>query len=164
MYRVATATFCRLLITSVAVGCCRRMWLWSPVPGAEGAERWLLGTSSDPRGGRGCLMYVCVCTVGTKSITCAISITRYDINGHNISNFFFPLFLFFCSLLNVRITILKWKSEFFLLKICYDRHKKNLFFAAIFFCRRFFRHCSTFRVANLLLKRAYIPKTTSPFF
>jgi hypothetical protein len=109
MYRVATATFCRLLITGVAVGCCRRMRLWSPVSGAEGAERWLLGTSSDPRGGRGCLMYVCVCTVGTKSITCARSITRYDINGHNISKFllFFSAFSFFCSLLNVRITILK---------------------------------------------------------
>jgi hypothetical protein len=41
--------------------------------------------------------------------------------------------------------------------------KKLFFFAAIFFRRQFFRHWSTFRVANLLLKRAYIPKTTSPF-
>jgi hypothetical protein len=40
--------------------------------------------------------------------------------------------------------------------------QKN-FFADIFFHRRFFRHWSTFRVANLLLKRAYIPKTTSSF-
>jgi hypothetical protein len=41
--------------------------------------------------------------------------------------------------------------------------KKLFFFAAIFFRCRFFRHRSTFRGANLLLKRAYIPKTTSPF-
>ncbi len=40
---------------------------------------------------------------------------------------------------------------------------KTFLFTAIFFRRRFFRHCSTFRDASLLLKRAYIPKTTSPF-
>jgi hypothetical protein len=41
--------------------------------------------------------------------------------------------------------------------------KKLFCFTAIFFPRRFFCHCSTFRGANLFLKRAYIPKTTSPF-
>ncbi len=40
---------------------------------------------------------------------------------------------------------------------------KKCFFSAIFFRRRFFRHYSTFRGANLLLKRASIPETTSPF-
>jgi hypothetical protein len=39
-------------------------------------------------------------TVGAKSIICAKRITRYDINGLNISKFFnFLLFSFFYSLL-----------------------------------------------------------------
>ncbi len=101
-------------------------------------------------------------TVGAKSITCAKSITRYDINGHNISkffkfyNFFFLLFPTECKNNNIKMKIgnffenMLWPTQKF-------------FFATIFFRRRFFHHCSTFRVANLLLKRAYIPKTTSPF-
>jgi hypothetical protein len=41
--------------------------------------------------------------------------------------------------------------------------KKDFFLPPFFSAADFFRHWSTFRVANLFLKRAYIPKTTSPF-
>jgi hypothetical protein len=78
-------------------------------------------------------------------------------------NFFlFFLFFFFLFSTECKNNKFKIKIEIFFLRICYDRHKKVFFFAAIFFRCRFFRHCSTFGVANLLLKRAYIPKTTSP--
>jgi hypothetical protein len=40
---------------------------------------------------------------------------------------------------------------------------KKLFFLLPFVSVADFRHCSTFRGANLLSKRGYIPKTTSPF-
>ncbi len=54
-----------------------------------------------------------VLTVGAKSITCAKSITHYDINGHNISNFFLFFFFSFLFPLKIRITIKKWKYKFF---------------------------------------------------
>ncbi len=104
-----------------------------------------------------------ICTVGAKSITCAKSITRYDINGHNISKFlnfcFFFLFLLpnECKNNNFKMKIGIFVWEYVMIDT------KNYFVYCQFFCRRFFHHCSTFRGANLLLKRACIPKTASPF-
>ncbi len=84
-------------------------------------------------------------TVGAKRITCAKSITRYGLNISKFFNFFF--FFFYCLFI--------WKY------VMIDT--KRLFVYCHFFPPPIFCHCSTFRGANLLLKRAYIPKTTSPF-